>query len=314
MPNPTTRTDVHRPVEMDPADYEYIFAADTNTPWALGLNSTDEGRLFLRELANLDPATADRGYHQCHHCGARLRYVAWLRHLPTGYTIVVGETCLDNRFALQSKADFDRLRKAAQLDREAQRIKTAAREFCDALIDSEMAPVGEALDRETDLLARFDFDPEGYAFRTISDIRRKVWDRYGNATPGQVRLVDRLVQENTGEMARKARVAAERAAEVKVPAPSGRQEFSGVVVSRKWKDSDYGGAYKLTVKVETTGGIFLVWVSEPSKVETSRGDIVSLKATLTPSDRDPAFAFGKRPSNLTVIGRISEAQIDALDD
>jgi hypothetical protein len=121
-----TRNDAHAPSNLVTEDYEYIFAADLNTAWAVNLD-----REFLGELLNYDPALATRGQSQCHHCGAHLRYAAWLRHVPTGYTIVVGETCLDNRFG-RATADFHALRKQAQLDREAQRIKTAIADFVDA--------------------------------------------------------------------------------------------------------------------------------------------------------------------------------------
>lgn len=55
--------------------------------------------------------------------------------------------------------------------------------------------------------------------------------------------------------------------------------------------------------MSTPAGVWLVWLTEPSSIETERGDMVQMTATLTPSDNDPAFAFGKRPSKATKIGR-----------
>jgi hypothetical protein len=40
---------------------------------------------------------------------------------------------------------------------------------------------------------------------------------------------------------------------------------------------------------------FIVWVSMPRGVDAKRGDTISFTATLTPSDTDSKFAFGKRP-------------------
>jgi hypothetical protein len=309
-----TRTDVHSPTNMDPADYEYIFAIDTQSPWALPLMQTDEGRAFQRSLMNFAPETADRNVHQCHHCGAHIRYAAFLRHIPTGRTIVVGETCLDNRFSLVSKAEFDRLRKAAALDRAKQRIKTAAAEFVSNLGATDSVTAA-ALDRNTELS---DFGLEGYGFDTVTDIRNKLW-QYGSLSDKQVAFVKRLVEEAPVRKARREAIAAERAAEVKMPAPTGRQEFTGVVVSRKEKEVEAGYdfiyVWKLVVKVtEADGRVWLVYVSEPSKIETKIGDIVTMRATLKRSDRDESFAFGSRPSNAAVLGHQDILAQDSLSD
>lgn len=297
-----TRTDQHSPANLITEDYEYVFAIDNQSPWARDLD-----RDFLRELRDgvQRSPLAHRGYGQCHHCGAHLRYAAFLRHLPTGAIIVVGETCLDNRFSLAT-ADFHRLRKAAELDRQAQRIKTAAAEFVSTL-DGDLRT---AFDRDTVLTEAFPFISEdSYAHATITDIRRKVWNLYGAASERQVAFVGRLITEARDRAAQ----AAQRAAEVKVEAPEGRIEIEGVVIKKAFYDSEYGGAYKITLKVEdlARGGIWLCFVTEPSKVTTERGDIVRLTANFTRSDRDACFAFGKRPSKAQVIGK-SDADLDSL--
>lgn len=299
----STRTDIHRPTEMDPQNYEYVFCIDNQSPWVL------RGGDFALELARKIGRDDElgRGTHQCHHCGAHLRYAAIMRHLPTGKLIVVGDTCLDNRFSLASKADFDRLRKAAQLDRQKQRIVTAATDFIDGLSDTATL----ALDRNTVLEAAFGLN--GWALGTVTDIRAKLW-RYGSLSDKQVALVERLSDEARPRADRWAAERAERAAEVKVDAPAGRQAIEGVVVSRKGHDGDFGFSWKLTVKCSTPEGIFLVWLTEPSKgPETERGDLVTVTATLNPSDRDRAFAFGKRPHGLVILSKGNAAtEVDSL--
>lgn len=58
-------------------------------------------------------------------------------------------------------------------------------------------------------------------------------------------------------------------------------------------DSQFGTTWKMTVKADEG---FCVFVSVPSSIEVpKRGDRVAFKATVTPSDRDPKFGFGKRP-------------------
>jgi hypothetical protein len=51
---------------------------------------------------------------------------------------------------------------------------------------------------------------------------------------------------------------------------------------------------------------FIVWVTMPSGMSADRGDKVAFKATLTPSDNDPKFAFGKRPSTVAVPNATQE--------
>lgn len=294
-----TRTDIHRPIDMDPEQYEYVFADDNQRPGRLiGVDMA-----WWQSITQWPEATKDRGCYQCHHCGANIRYFAILKHIPTGKNIAVGETCLDNRFELESKAEFDRLRKSAQLDRAKQRIKTAAAEFVAAL-EGELAT---ALDRETDLTETFGLEAGSYALRTITDMRTKLWDKYGNLSERQVAFVGKLIEENRTKAARAAEIADERKSEIEVEAPVGRVEFTGTVLKRVWKDTDFGGSFKLTIKVKNAANeVWLAWVSEPTNAECGHGDVVQMRATLTQSDDQPHFAFGKRPSNFVVIEQAEE--------
>jgi len=294
-----TRTDVHSPANLITEDYEYFWCFDNNPePPAPGpfVNISNE---FLQEIVTgiQKSPVSERSYHQCHHCGARIRYVALLKHLPTGAIIAVGETCLDNRFELAT-AEFHKLRKQAQLDREAHRIKTAAEEQLSEL-DPDLVDCLAKKDPETYVN---EFTQAARAHHIVSDIRRKLW-LYGSISVGQVNLVGKLIIQEQEAQARKA----EREAEVKVDAPEGRFEIVGTVVSRKWKDSDFGGNYKIVVKVEEEDGIWLAYVTEPSRIETERGDVVKLTATWTRSDTDPSFAFGKRPSKPSIVKEAAAA-------
>jgi hypothetical protein len=290
----TTRTDIHRPVEMDPSDYEYLYAFDNKAPGHLvGVDMS-----WWHSITNFDPAMQERGTSQCHHCGARIRYVALMRHVPTGYAIAIGETCLDNRFELATKAEFDRLRKAAALDRAKMRIKTAAAEFLTEQNDT----IAKAMDRETDLAEAFGLS--AYGLRTVDDIRAKLW-KYGNLSGAQLALVERLI----AEVPVRAAQAAERAAEVQVAAPTGRVTFSGVIVKQEGRDTEWGYVVKLTVKVTTPDGIYLVWVTKPSKVTCEKGDTITMTATLTRGNTEH-FAFGKRPSAASVVKADAPSALD----
>lgn len=277
----TQRTDIHRPAALVTEDYEYLFAADLESPWALGLSQSDEGREFLRQLSNLDPATEDRGYGQCHHCGARLRYVAWLRHVPTGYTIVVGETCMDNRFE-RSTADFQRLRKQAQLDREQQKIRKAIDEFVAANPDlAWMDRNGEVPEIVKD---------NGF----VQDVTRKL-RLYGSLSEKQVAAVRRSIETAIRRQAEREQDAIEHPA---APVVEGRINITGTILVTKWQDSDYGGSLKMMVRDDRG---FRVWGTVPSKLTVEKGDRVTFTATVEASRDDETFGFFKRPTQAKVV-------------
>ena len=74
----------------------------------------------------------------------------------------------------------------------------------------------------------------------------------------------------------------------------GRLDVEGEILSVKWKDSDFGGSYKMLVKLSDGRRC---WGSVPSKLdEAEEGDSVRFKATFSKSNDDPKFAFFKRPS------------------
>lgn len=316
-----TRTDIHRPVNLVTEDYVYVACFDTKPPELpaevafsdafmadfLAMRAEwDAERARLARLVASSPLS-ERGLTQCHHCGARLRYAAILQHTPTGQHITVGETCLDNRFE-RATSDFQRMRKAAELDREKARIREAAAAFLSSLSDeaaSAMAP-------DADLVALSHGDE--WMLSTLTDIREKFWTRYGSLTERQAKLVHRLVTEAPAKAAERIARDAARAAEVEVAAPVGRVSFEGVVVKTAWKFDPYSGddKKKITVKVTTPeGGIWLVWLSCPSAIlMVERGQTVRLTATLSSSDK-AHFAFGKRPAKAEIVPETGE--VTSLD-
>jgi hypothetical protein len=150
-------------------------------------------------------------------------------------------------------------------------------------------------DDNRDLLDFLTTENEHYI---IADIARKL-HLWGNLSSAQIALVRKI----KGEQEERANM--QTVEEVKVPAPEGRVSFTGKVVAIKEQWSDYAGNYgeggmiqKLVVKMPEG---FTVWVTRPSKINAQVGDIVSMTATLSRSDRDESFAFGKRPSKAVVV-------------
>lgn len=88
--------------------------------------------------------------------------------------------------------------------------------------------------------------------------------------------------------------------EVKTDCPEGRIVITGTVVAMKDHFTDFGACLKITVKDDRG---FAVWLTCPSSIERGleRGARVTMTATVTRSDRDTSFGFGKRPTKARVL-------------
>jgi len=295
------RTDVHAPAAggFDPAAYRLVGCYDSGCP------------LSNLELAEVRTQLSGDGYQlgagsgcQCGHCGTAIRYSALLARDDVREYIHVGEVCLDNRFRGLTKAEFKRLRETARLNRE----RATFEERVDALV--EQHPHLQRLLNNDDVV-------RGSSF--LADVRRKFVES-GRLTDNQIAAVKRAFegeerrQQWAKERAeRQAKFAAEKAAlqAAGVQAPEGRVEVEGEIVSVKWHESNIGygygrrsaGAYKIVVKTDAG---WSCWATLPSELAaegaaTAKGRRIQFTATLTRSDRDPTFAFGKRPTHASFL-------------
>ena len=123
-----------------------------------------------------------------------------------------------------------------------------------------------------------------------------------------------------------------RPVEIEVPAPEGKATVRGVVVSTKSEDMLFNGCpttvYKMTVKVTTGEGIYLVNGTLPRAlldaanehlqnvdglIYALRGCEVEFTATLTRSNDRPHFAFAARPSKARLVSWPAE-KAKEIDD
>jgi hypothetical protein len=275
--NTTTRTDVHSPKNLITEDYELVNCFDNQTAWAI----TEYGLTISRKLHADDEL--GRGANQCHHCGAHIRYFAVLEHTPTGKYIVAGETCVDNRFS-RATADFQRLRKQAELDRAQQRIKRALEQFAADNSDVAFLATGEL--------------PESISWNNfVSDISRKL-RMYGEISTRQLTAVRDAIQRAEQQNAERAARKAAEATQITSDVVEGRIEISGEVLSTKWIESQFGSSLKMLVR-DARG--FKVFGSVPSSISANRGDRVRFVATVERSRDDSQFGFFSRPSKAAVI-------------
>lgn len=190
------------------------------------------------------------------------------------------------------RRDRDRARRQAKKDAKAARTAREVEEFLAA--NPQLAPLTD-LDPDTD-------------HHILVDLGRKM-RQYGPLSPAQVALAERLITEQVQRAADRA----QRDAEL-VPAPEGRQQVAGEVISVKVTETyyTYSGELSFRWTVRDDRG-FLVNGTIPAAVvrevhaerdrtgqaEDLRGRRVTFTATLE-RGREEHFAFAKRPAKVTV--------------
>jgi len=128
--------------------------------------------------------------------------------------------------------------------------------------------------------------------------------RYGSWSDKQQAFARKLLAQIPERERREAERAKE--AEQAEPAPTGRVDVQGTVLTVKSQESDYGWSTKMLVRA-TTG--WKLWVTLPSAIyDAKRGDTVAFTVTVEPSKDDPKFAFGKRPTKAVYIERAKEEE------
>lgn len=290
------RTDIHRPSTLTTEDYELAYCYDSNPEGGDRASAVHLLRIQLEQgfrFASIHPSG------QCDHCGAPLRYIAVLRHLPSRQLIEVGETCLENRFSRATR-EFHALRKQARLNREelTRREKLAA-----------------WLSDDPDHRAAYDFlvdqveEKGNHGFKGFYfDLLHKA-NRNGELSERQVAAALRGKDRDEAFAAKRA---AEAAATTNVI--EGRIEVTGEVIKVAFKENDFGGKTVMTVKDDRG---FKVWGTVPRNLLPSRfydehgmyqetkgiekGDRVCFTATVTTSDRDSTFGFFSRPSKARAL-------------
>lgn len=278
------RTDVHSPKNLVTEDYEFLTVVDydhsNETEGMAARDRVEQARFLVREYG---PFAGVHSSAQCDHCGAFLRYAAWLLHKPTTRIIEVGEICLDNRFGRATR-EFQSLRKQRKLDRERQEVLQYRKEFAE--INPDLAWLNGKMDDVPEVVRWSEF---------IYDIRDK-FQKWGNLSQKQVDAVRKTVAKSE-ERARKQDIDEQW---VTVPYDGERVEVSGEVIRVKFVESVYGTTRKMLLKANGTDGNWKLWVTVPSKFEVVQGDKVTVKCKVERSWNDDTFGIGSRPKMVKV--------------
>ena len=262
---------------------------------------------------------------RCALCGHRLKYNCVVQHTPTGEFYDIGRECMGNIEHLKAAMNWAEAR-CATVAKQVAAGKKAARErkagdvrlerYCEA--HGEIAAAFKTA-------AEFDrkhllWHKVSYAVTTLEDMRAKV-RKYGSlsekqetfALSLQKQIADRLVSGEDELKLRDARIASG------LRAPSGRVTVSGTIISTKYVENDFGGSWKSLIELSNGtraygtipnderylqycgNGIFV-------RFDAERGDEVELTATFEVSEKDPLFAFYKRPKfhNIGIRRRYEE--------
>jgi len=332
----TQRTDIHAPSRINPAEYFCIgweYLGQCSDPFEAIAYAEERKR--IREHMQDNGWTWSHHEHggTCGICGASAMYLAIFVHKPTGRVIRVGETCA-NKMELADKGMFKTAHHALEIGREyatgRKRCQQALGEYglaelvdwfygpenaprkhgggeVDGLIppaftgsnsDEEAIRAWQQAKREWYIGNRKTygkaFDDVCWSKDTLNDMLHKL-SRYGDWSEKQQtfarKLWDRISNWKAWATEQKAQHDAEVAAAAN--APSGRAVITGTVLSKQLRESAYGSTWKLLIQDDSG---WKGWTTEPSGLNCDKGDRITLTADWTPSDDDPKFAFGKRPT------------------
>jgi hypothetical protein len=290
MTTATARADIHSPTNLITEDYDFLGCLD----WGGSGEPDPQAARARMELINRVVVQAGRKWahvhdsnRQCDHCGAHLRYAALMLHRPTNTVLVVGETCLDNRFE-RASADFHNLRKQAELDRQQQRIKKARAAFAEKNPDVAWLADGEI--------------PEVIAWSGfVCSIAQRLRSN-GEISERQVAAVRSAFVKAQENAARRA--AQEAAAPPAAPVIEGRILITGEILTVREPD-EYATFPTWKMLVRDDRG-FRVWGSVPSALweaglRNLKGRRVSMTATVERSQKDEAFGFYSRPTKAGLL-------------
>lgn len=306
-----TRTDEHRPSQINPDEYQFVAYEVVR-----GAFQGDLGACMYmqhqREIIQGHMAQTGGTYSahahggNCMVCGnVNAIYTILFYHAKSNTYVRMGEDCAYKVSC--SHGDMNAFRAAVKNALAAVAGKKKAHAFL----------VAEDLERAWELYTvgceRINDPVGGYSrWSDAAQEARKAWKyeettlvdmveklvKYGSLSEKQVGFMKTLV----ARMPERERIARERAAEAAVAAdcPEGRVVVHGVVLSTKVVDGVYGAQVKMLVK-DTTG--FKVWCTVPDAWLGNtpvRGATVRFKATVKPSTDDKKFGFGSRPHPIAI--------------
>lgn len=287
-----SRQDAHAPSSPNFDPEAYLFQGTFDT-----VDDSSQQAARAQAVSALVAQGYKAGYgssSKCGHCGQFIRYAALLSRADIKEFIFVGQDCLDNRFDQLTKAEFDALRKSAKLNRE----RVTKREVFEQTL-SENPWLSEASTYG------------GVFLNSLYEQAKNGKQLSERQIEAGIKAVAKAKESEAAYQARQAQESALLASGVQ--APEGKVKVTGTIAKIKWQESVYGGSLKAIV--ESDEG-WKVWVTVPTALQSKEsfvngewislpgaeeGDVIEFFATLERSERDPLFAFAKRPTKTKIL-------------
>lgn len=278
------RTDAHCPSKIEPDDYQFVCFEHVKDQGFEGIGFVAAQRKILQDHMARTGGTYSSHEHRgnCMICGnGNAIYTILFYHAKTNSYIRCGQDCAEK--LSYSSAEFNAFRARFQDAINARAGKAKARAVL------ERIDMVEALD----VTLNDDGTPTPFEERTIVDLVDKLV-KYGELSEKQMLFLGNLLDQ----IKRRPQIEEQRRkeAETAEDCPIGRIEMTGVVLSIKTYEDDYGVHTKVLVKTDRG---FKVYGSRFSNC--NKGDRVTFKGTLERSEKDCKFGFFKRPHAIKII-------------
>lgn len=285
------RIDPHRPSAINPEEYQFVAFEHLKIEAFGDCSDVLANREIIRSHMAHTGGTYSNHEHggNCMVCGAWAIYTILFYHPKTNSYVRTGGDCAQKMDL--SCGDLNLFRKQVTDYRQA---RAGLHKAEATLNDLGLIRAWEIREEYLEASKTADLNPREFGYRwaaaaTIDDITSKLI-KYGSISEAQVAFLRKLVDRHDGFEARQQKIDAER--EAAAPCPTGRVRVTGTVLGLKQVGTQFGVVTKMTVKAREG---FVVWVTVPASLVADRGQEVSFTATLTPSNDDPKFGFGKRP-------------------
>lgn len=285
------RNDIHSVKNADYSKYIYLLSFYIGGSVDARLAYGDQADYRAEKRAALDAGTfftTDKG--GCGHCGAIFAHGVLVRHEDTGETLEIGHQCADKVFGGFANAKAAR----ANIERRIRRIKQDRAYKAKSKLDRDaVLSVNPGLESCLKL--------DHYIIADINDR----FQRYGKISEKQIALVYKIAADLWTPALPEL---------PKAPVVAGKKvEVTGEVLSAKFQENGYGGAYKMLV-LDDRG--FKVWSTIPSNivedvpaaepVSVLKGKRINFLAAVTASDDDECFGFAKRPRKASLLPRVAD--------
>lgn len=278
-----SRTDIHCPSEIKPEDYYFVACAYIRID-GLGdcLALQHERKLFEIHKSNTggDYSRHEHGGN-CMVCGSvNAIYTMIFYHQKSNSYVRVGSDCAMK----MEMGDSDRFRYFRTSIKDALERRAGQAKAKATLEQAGLGRVWEIWE------ASDDAEKRDWAENTLCDIVGKLI-RYGSISEKQENFLKGLASKIDCRESLAVQEAEKKALMPDVP--EGRVKVTGKVLTIKSQPGYAWGTYDLKMLVQSAEG-WKVWSTCPVG-EFEKGDTISYTVTITKSNTDSKFGFGKRP-------------------